>query len=241
MGLWKGAWYLAKHELARDGWKSLFTLLFVGYLLLFTVPMMNNVLIGDSDQMMNWATDFLYLTFLPILGFVINQTMMRYWKEDSYTRKMALWRILPISSRQIALGRIIQLSVVLFCAHLVYFILQFVLVRSMGAELSVVTFIQYAVFWFGYSLTIAIIYVYWEIGHSGKTYFFSNLIYIAVLLIVTVCFTTFNGGTMVASTLHAIEDGSWWLPIIAIAVCVIAILIGVNRIENRLESRSYRA
>ncbi|WP_138754202.1 hypothetical protein [Paenibacillus sinopodophylli] len=241
MGLWKGAWYLARHELVRDGWKSLFTLLFVGYLLLFTVPMMYSSLTGDTNQMMNWATDFLYLTFLPILGFVINQTMMRFWKENSYTRKMALWRILPISSRQIALGRIIQLFIVLFCAQFVYFSMQFIIVRMMGADVSVGTFILYAVFWFGYSLATAITYVYWEIGHSGKMYFISNLIYIAIMLVVSISFTTIKGWNMVGSSLQAIQNGSWWMPIVAIAAGVAAVFIGVNRIEHRLEKRSYLA
>ena len=241
MGLWKGSWYLAKHELAKDGWKSLFTLLFIGYLLLFTVPLLNDALNGEKESLIGWAADFIYLTILPVLGFVVNQTMMRYWKENSYTRKMAYWRILPISSKQIALGRIIQLAIVLFAAQLVFFILQFLLVRNMGADISAGHFALYGLFWFGYSLTIAITYVYWEVGHNGKMYFFSNLAYMVILLAVSVSLAIFKLGNVVVTTLQAIVDGSWWLALAAIVVSAIAVFIGVNRIEKRLEQRSYRA
>lgn len=240
VGLWKGAWYLAKHELAKDRWKSLYTLAFVGYLLLFTVPLLNDVVDGEDKNMISWATDFIYLTILPCLGFIINQTMMRSWKENSYTRKMAQWRTLPISSRQIALGRIIQLAVVLFCAQLLFFILQFLLVRNMGADLSVGHFALYALFWYGYSLTMAIGYVYWEVGHSGKIYFFFNLAYIVVLLAISASLAIFKVGNIVVTSFEAIENGFWWISLAAIAVSAVAIFIGVNRIEKRLESRTYR-
>lgn len=240
VGLWKGAWYLAKHELIKDGWRSLYTLLFVGYLLLFTVPLLNDVIDGKDGGMSSWATDFIYLTILPILGFVMNQTMMRYWKENSYTKKMAQWRTLPISSRQIALGRIIQLAVVLFFAQLLYFILQFIFVRYMGADISAGHFALYALFWFGYSLTVSIGYVYWEVGHSGKMYFFSNMAYIAGLLLISIGLAFFKIGNIVVTSFEAIGNGFWWISLAAIAVSAVAIFIGVNRIEKRLESRTYR-
>ncbi|WP_053372408.1 hypothetical protein [Paenibacillus sp. FJAT-27812] len=241
MGLWKGAWYLTKHELTKDGWKSLFTLLFVGYLLLFTVPLLNDVASGQRDTMLYWAMDFIYLTLLPCMGFVLNQTMMRYWKDNSYTKKMAYWRTLPISSKQIALGRIMHLMIVLVITELIFFMLQFLILRNMGAEIPVLHFVLYAIFWFGYSLSMAVAYVYWEVGHSGKMYFLFNLIYIFVFLAITIGLTYFKVGNIVSASLQAIDDGHWWIAIASIAVSVIAILIGVNRIENRLEKRSYSA
>jgi hypothetical protein len=227
VGLWKGAWYLAKHELAKDRWKSLLSLVLIGYVLLFTVPLINDVVQGEEEGMASWAVDFIYLTILPCLGFVMNQTMLRFWKENSYTKKLAQWRTLPISSKQIALGRIIQLTIVLFLALLVYFILQFLLVRGMGADIDAGSFILYGLFWFGYSLTMAIAYVYWEVGHSGKMYFLFNFIYIMVLLVISISLTLFEIGNVVATTLNEIESGNWWITIAAITVSAVAFWAGL--------------
>ncbi|WP_169087965.1 hypothetical protein [Paenibacillus sp. PL91] len=241
MELWKGAWYLAKHELARDRWKSLFSILFIGYLLLFTVPLLNDVIDGDKERALYWAADFIYLTLMPCMGFILNQTMMRYWKDNSYTKKLAYWRTLPISSKQIALGRIMQLAIVLFATQFLFFIAQFILVRNMGADISTLHFALYGLFWFGYSLTMAIAYVYWEVGHSGKIYFLFNMAYIFVLLVFSLGLTVLMHGNIVVVSLQAITNGHWWIALATIAISVAAIFIGVNRIENRLEKRSYSA
>jgi hypothetical protein len=241
MGLWKGAWYLAKHELARDRWKSLLSIFFIGYLLLFTVPLLNDVIEGNKEKALYWAADFVYLTLFPCMGFILNQAMMRYWKDNSYTKKLAYWRTLPISSRQIALGRIMQLAIVLFATQLLFFIIQFIFIREMGADISALHFAIYGLFWFGYSLSMAIAYVYWEVGHTGKIYFLFNMVYIFVLLVLSSCLTVMMDGNIVGLSLQAITNGHWWIALATIAISVAAIFIGVNRIENRLEKRSYSA
>jgi hypothetical protein len=241
VGVWKGAWFLAKHELAKDRWKSLFTLLMIGYVLLFTLPLFKDVINGESEGLSSFATDFIYLTILPVFGFVLNQTMMRYWRDNAYTKKMAQWRTLPISSRQIALGRIIQLTIVLFAAQLIFFLLQFIMARNLGSEISAGNFTLYALTWFGYSLTMAIGYVYWEVGHSGKTYFFFNIIYLCAMLLVALGISLMKMDNIVMNSLQAIEGGSWWLPILTLSISAAAFWIGVNRIESRLENRTYRA
>ncbi|WP_141499950.1 hypothetical protein [Paenibacillus luteus] len=241
MGVWKGAWFLAKHELAKDRWKSLFTLLMIGYVLLFTLPLFRDVINGESEGLSSFATDFIYLTILPVFGFVMNQTMMRYWKDNSYTKKMAQWRTLPISSRQIALGRIIQLTIVLFAAQLVFFLLQYIMARNLGSEISAGSFALYALTWFGYSLTMAIGYVYWEVGHSGRTYFFFNIIYLCAMLLIALGISLMKMGNIVMNSLQAIEGGSWWFPLLTLSISAAAFWIGVNRIESRLENRTYSA
>ncbi|MBD2868462.1 hypothetical protein [Paenibacillus arenilitoris] len=240
MDLWKGAWYLAKHELAKDRWRSLFTFAFVLYMLLFSVPLFIDNWEGEASRRFAWATDFIYLSLLPCLGFIFNKTMASYWKNDAYTKKMAQWRTMPISSRQIALGRLIQMAAVLLASQLLFFLLQYVILRLSGVELSPVSFILYALFWFFYSITMATAYVYWEIGHTGKIYLIVNFIYIFLFLLVTTALTMFKSGNIIVNSLLAIEDGNWWIVLAALAAAVAAVFIGVNRMENRLEKRSYR-
>lgn len=240
MGLWKGAWCLAKHELVKDRWGSIFSLVLVGYLLLFSLPALNELFDEDESSWM-WTIDLIYLTLLPCLGFILNKTMINYLRENTYTKKLAQWRTLPISSKQIAFGRMIQLTIVLFLTELIFFVFQFVVLRSMGAELPVGTFVLYGLFWFGYSLTIATTYVYWEVGHNSKVYFIFNLCYMVSLIGVTLSLTYFGIGNVMVTSLKSIQEGNWWMVIIAIAVSACAVVIVVKRTENRLENRAYRA
>lgn len=240
MNVWKGAWFLAKHELKKDRWKNLFTLALVGYLLLFTVPMLLNK--GDEDAAsFNWAMDFIYLSLLPILGFCVNSSMKSYWKTDAYTNRMAQWRTMPISSKQIALGRMIQLVIILFLAQLIFFGLQYLFLALSGTDINIGSFVLYGLFWFAYSLTIATTYVYWELGHSGKAYLYISIIYIIIYLIATIGLALLHVESLTLTTLQAVENGDWWIVIAIAAIAVLAVVIGTNRIESRLEKRSYKA
>ncbi|RCW48917.1 hypothetical protein [Paenibacillus prosopidis] len=240
MSEWKGAWFLAKHEMLKDRWRSLITLAFIIYLLIFSIPLFTADLEGESNPF-TWATDFIYLSLLPCLGFVFNKTMMGYWKNDTYTKKMAQWRTMPISSKQIALGRLIQLTIVLFIAQLIFFTLQYSVLYMNHVNIPVLDFVMYGLFWFCYSLALATAYVYWEIGHTGKTYFLMNFICIFGFLVITICLAVFKAGNIVVTSLHVIENGNWWIVLAVLAVTVAALFIGKNRMVERLEKRSYRA
>ncbi|WP_424767480.1 hypothetical protein [Paenibacillus sp. sgz302251] len=239
MNVWKGAWYLAKHEILQDRWKILISLSFVIYMLLFSIPLFMADFAGERETTMNWATDFIYLSLLPCLGFVINKSMMGYWKEDTFTKKMAHWHTMPITSKQIVLGRLIHLTIVLLASQLIFFALQYTYFYVNEANLSILDFMLYGLSWFLYSLSMAIAYIYWEIGYPGKTYFLVNFIYIFGFLALSVCLSIFKVGNIVVNSFHLIEDGNWWIVLVALAVCIAAIFIGINRMENRLEKRSY--
>lgn len=241
MSEWKGAWFLAKHEMLKDRWRSLITLAFVFYLLIFSIPLFTADLEGESTISFTWATDFIYLSLLPCLGFVFNKTMMGYWKNDSYTKKLAQWHTMPISSKQIALGRLIQLTIVLFIAQLIFFTLQYTALYLDHVNIHILDFAMYSLFWFCYSLTVATSYVYWEIGHTGKRYFLMSLIYNFGFLILTICLAVFKVGNIVVTSLNMIDDGNWWIVPAVLAVSVAALFIGKNRMVDRLEKRSYSA
>lgn len=239
MSNWKGAWFLAKHEMKRDRWRTLFSIGFVAYLLLFTAPLYNQRIEGEDSPWIGWATDFIFMSLLPLLGFVFNKTMMSYLKLDSYSRKLAQWRTLPISPKQIAVGRLIQMTITLFALQLLFFTLQYVIIRMTGTELAGAHFAVYALCWFCYSLVIAVIYAYWETGHSGKMYFLYSCVYLAVLLGLSIGLTLLQAGNIVMTTLRLIENGEWWIVFPSAAVGALALFVGANRIEKRLTERNY--
>lgn len=239
MNDWKAAWFLAKHELVKDRWKSLFSLVFIAYILLFSVPSFEQSLRGDRDVMTSWATDFIYILILPLLGFVMNQSMFNYWKYNSYTKKMAQWRTMPISAKQIAIGRLIQMTIILFTAQLIFFSSQYILVSAMGSKILLLDFGLYALLWFGYSLMVAVSYIYWEIGYSGKMYFMVSMLYCAVILILTIGLGALKFGNLVFNSLEYIQQGHWWISIVGLVIGIAALLVGVKQLEKRLDKRSY--
>ncbi|MDQ0112264.1 hypothetical protein [Paenibacillus harenae] len=239
MSKWKGAWFLAKQELVRDRWRSIITVAFIGYLLLFSVPLFLESMTERETDSMSWLTDFIYLSLLPCLGFVLNNTMMNYYKKDSYSRKLAYLRTLPITPQQIALGRLIQLTLVLFAAQLIFFAAQYVIIYFSFVEIDLGDFALYALFWFGYSLTIAMAYVYWEIGHSGKVYFAACIVTAILFLAIAAAVSWLGEGNIVIGTLGAIEEGKWWIALITPVICAITLPFGYRVLTNRLLKRSY--
>jgi len=239
LSVWQGAWYIAKSELRSDRWKILITFGFVLYVLLFSIPLFMGEFEEQARSMSSWAADFLYLTLLPCLGFVFNRTMFSYLKNDYYSKKLASWRILPITTRQMALGRLQYLTLIMTASLLIFFTTQYIFISLNGFSINLIDYALYGLLWYCYSLTIATAYVYWEIGHTGKRYFWVNAIYLVFYLVFTVCLTFINSGSIVTQSFHTIENGNWWIVIVALVVLVIALMAGMRQIERRLDKRNY--
>ncbi|MGO4539521.1 hypothetical protein [Paenibacillus sp. 2TAB19] len=240
MSKWKGAWFLAKQELVRDRWRSIIMVALIGYILLFTLPVFIDSLTESEEDSMSWLTDFIYLSLLPCLGFVLNNTMMNYFKKDTYSKKLAYLRTLPITPQQIALGRLIQLTIVLFAAQLIYFVAQYVIIHfASSVVIDFGDFALYALFWFGYSLTIATSYVYWEMGYSGKIYMVVCTLVAILFLGIAITITWLGQGNIVIGILEAIEEGKWWIALITPAISAITIPLGYRVLSNRIAKRNY--
>lgn len=238
VGIWRGAWFLAKHELKKERWKNLAMLALIGYVLLFTIPMFLSSMTAEQNESFNWVTDFIYMSLLPCFGFVMNNTMMNY-KKDGYSKRLAYLRTLPVSPQQAALGRIIQLAILMLASQLLFFAAQYAFVYFSGIVIQGLDYILYALFWLGYSLTIAIFYVYWEIGYSGKVYFIACLAIALLFIAITVSINLLGYGNLVISSLRAIEEGKWWIALITPAICFISLPLGYQVFVNRLLKRNY--
>lgn len=239
MNTWQGAWFLAKDELKRARWKHLVTLIFIGYLALFLIPMFEEGLEAKDAFSVYWALDFVTLTLLPSLGLMSTQGMGFYWKIDSYTKKLAIWRTMPISIKQIALGRVMLLLVNGVTAQIIFFIIFYFAGRSIISSIELDTYIPFALLWIGYSTASGIIYIYVETGYSGKVYFWFCMIITFVYLGTMIFYTFLLKQSLVLASFEAIGNGAWWISFIGIALAVLAIAIGRPIIEKKLRTRSY--
>ncbi|MEK3885351.1 hypothetical protein [Paenibacillus sp. PL2-23] len=239
MTTWQGAWYLAKEELRRTRWKHILTLIFIGYLCIFLVPMFADGMEGEDLGMVYWAIDFITLSLLPCLGLMSTQTFGNYWKTDTYTKKLAAWRTMPIRVDQIVLGRILTMLMILIPALILFFIIFFLAGQSLTSEIEIAAFIPFAIFWIGYSIMASIVYVYVEIGYSGKFYFWFCMLITFLFLFGMIVTVLLLESSLFVQSYRLAADGGWWLAIIGMISAIAAIGIGRSVLEKRLRMRSY--
>ncbi len=236
---WKGAWFLAKHEIRRSGWCHLLSLAFIGYVLLFTSPSLANELSGDSDRYSSWLIDFLYMSMLPVLGFIMSRSSMGYWRTDTYSQKLAAWRTMPIHPRQIILGRILQVGVTLAATHLLFFAAQYAWISTVGPDPGIGEFILHGLFWLCYSMIMSTFYIAWETGHSGKIYFIFCCVIVAVMLVLVGSLGLMGIGSVSMMSMHLIERGLVFILPLMLAAAIFAVVVGTRIMTTRLQSRNY--
>lgn len=239
MTTWQGAWYLAKEEFRRIKWRHLITIIFIGYLSIFLVPMFADSSEGEEMGMMYWAVDFVTLTLLPCLGLMATQSFGNYWKTDPYTKKLAAWRTMPIRLNQIVLGRILLLILNALPALVVFYIVFYFVGRTITPEIEAAGFIPFAILWIGYSIAAGIIYIYFEIGFSGKLYFWFCMIFTFGFLIGMIICSLLLKRSLVVESYRLCAEGGWWLALIGIVLAAAATYIGRPLLEKKLRTRSY--
>ena len=233
MNIRQGAWHIAKHELSRDWIGIVFTVVFSLYLALITIAIYN-----DEERIMSWLLDMVFLVTFPSLAFVMNKTTMRFWREDTYTGKLAEWRTLPIPLSHLVIGRLLQLVMVLTLVLTIFFTTQYVLVDRLNEQISVGAYILFALFWYCYALTMAVAHVYFEIGHSGKAYALFCYINVGLFVLISVVIGIAKAG-IVQGLLDELEKGHWWYTAAAFAVCISTLYSGYRIIKRRLKQRHY--
>lgn len=236
MEMWKGAWFLVKSELLWSRWKFLIPIVFSLYMLLFMVPFFDDALNGEGRVMTYWAIDLYALMLFPCLGMMGTQANF-YWKTDMYSKKLEVWRTMPIPLRQIALGKFLLYATVSLPSLILFFTGFYYFVHSMNPDFNLVAFLQFAVFWIFYTMAAGFMFIYVEIGYKGKTYFWYCMILAFGLLGLLIGIATWTKQSLLMSSYNTVLDGGWWLPVAAFLIAAIFVPAGVKSIEKRLRIR----
>lgn len=236
MNVWQGAWHIAKHELQRDKFGLVFTLLFCLYISILTTGVYD--FNGESLGVTTWALDLIFVITFPSLAFVMSRTTFRMWREDTISGKLAQWRALPIPLNHLTLGRLIQLVIVLTPVMIIFFTTQYVMMANMREAVSLAVYVEHGLFWYCYALGMAVMYVYWEVGFSGKYYSLFCYSVIPVLGVVIVILKL-AGVSIVQGILNELQAGHWWYTAAAAVFCIISMAAGYTAIVKRLGKRSY--
>ncbi|ANY65503.1 hypothetical protein BBD42_02750 [Paenibacillus sp. BIHB 4019] len=235
--MWQGAWHILIYELRKTRWGFLGSLLLALYMaiVLGFLYRFNEMDVSAGEY---WAIDFVFLTTLPCLGFVLSRSSMSCWRNDTYSEKLAEWRTMPITVPQIIWGRMLQIAVMLFPLQIIFFLIQYFLVDGLREAISPGAYLLYGLFWFLYSLGMAATYAIWEYGFTGKTYMIVCVLYCIMYMLISTLLS-FNGFSIVNSVLTGFENGEWWYLLVGLLVSMTGIAISYVCLKHRLETRSF--
>lgn len=236
MGLWQGAWRLARFELGTSKGGVVMTAVMFTYMAVIGMALLDDLFSGELGRRLRWAPDFIYLAMLPNMGFLLNRALTRVWQDDPYSRKLAVWRTMPISLKQIVLGRVISLVLLAIPIWLLFFGLQYGLSHAARSGLDLLEFANFSLFWLAYSYTAGMLYIYCEMGFSGRTYFTicltSILIYVPAIYLIWL-----SGQTAIERVWEAASSGNWIPTLCAWAIALACLTAGRAAIERRIQSR----
>ncbi|WP_274653025.1 hypothetical protein [Paenibacillus humicola] len=235
---WQGAWALFKHELRHSLLGLLITLLFFVYMAVVVSPLLDGIA-EHSDYLrgFGWAGDFVYLTLLPNMGFMMSANRMRYWKTDFFSRKLAYWRILSIGMNSIVMARILMLLAVMVTVGLFYFTLQYAILSELRSLMSMGEYAAFACTWLGYALLAGSTYMYFEQTCKGKVYLIVCFSYLGLYVVLTGIFAL-TGTSVLEWTIEAVRDGNR-VPSIVMPLAGFAFLaITGAMVRKRLAARS---
>ncbi|MFB9325653.1 hypothetical protein ACFFSY_06920 [Paenibacillus aurantiacus] len=239
MSSWQGALMLFRHEMRRSWVGVLITIGFFSYfgfiLVLVIGDMLSGMQNGEGDAA--FPIDFLMLSLLPNMGFIMNRTVFSYWKTNPYTRKLAYWRTLPIGFQSIVLYRMLQLVAMIAIVGIYFFGIEYAFVAEFREMLSFGQYLLFALFWMGYALLVASTYMFAEQCYSGRTYFIVCWCYIVMYALVVAGLWYLD----ISPTRLSIElagEGNPAGALILIVAGIVALLVSGHYIRQKLERRN---
>ncbi|RUT31614.1 hypothetical protein EJP77_09470 [Paenibacillus zeisoli] len=192
MNTWREGWFIFWNNLRSAPLYLLWNVVFMLYMGLTTSFLFTR---GDRDPI-DPLPDFMLLLLVPLTGFLFCRRGFRYLKDDSYTKMLYYYRILPIPLKFIMSSRIIHLLFALVLNNVIFFGFMLVMSYSYWVEMSAVSYISFVITWVGYGLLMTGSYIYYEFLKRGVIYMWASII--VNFLVACLAFVIYmNGGNLV--------------------------------------------
>jgi len=237
-GLWQGACRIMRHELLLTWRGYLLTFFYLAYGGFFTTLFLDGHLSGELSGRMIWALDLAYIGVIQLLGFLMDPTIFRYRKEDTYSRKLAEWQTLPIGVVHIIAGRLMLLITVLFVNCLLLFGFQYVFLPDLREMLAPTGFALYFLTWFGYGIAAGTTLVFMELGFPGRVYFNYCVVNVVVMILFAILLGWLDASVVFIS-IEAAADRDWRIAAASMAAAALAIGGFGALLHRRINQRSF--
>lgn len=183
--------------------------------------------------------DWMFIAIMPIMGTCMSRTIFSIWRDDSYTRRIAVLRAYPIPVPVIIGARIAQSVVMVPFNVTAMLVVIYALSPDLRDEVSLLRWAAFGAIWICYSLIVNAAVVVLELGYSGKRYVLFYLIGIGTLTAIVIALTLWG--------VHPFLEVLGWtkqgggaaaLVLCAIGCAAAALWIGYKTTTRRLRERS---
>jgi hypothetical protein len=236
---WRSVWTIARFGWKRDWIGVLICFLFalyVGSSVGFTLQQ----LLAENGKMdyMYLLIDWMYLMMFPVFGQLMNRTSFAVWREDVYTKKMAHWRTMPVPLKAVVQARILSTVIQVPVVGIAFLALQYGISPALRDQLPATHWLAVGLIWICYSLGVNAVFIWLELGFTGKQFVIGILVFMLICVIVA--------GSSLLTHIHLfkgpmylIRTGQYgWLPVFLL-VTVAAIFAGYRATLKRMRNRSY--
>lgn len=182
----------------------------------------------------NLLIDATMLMLIPLTGFLFNRRSCKYLSEDSYTRLIQYYRILPIPLGVVMRSRWLEM-IIAFLVNVpsTYGIVYFSTPR-LREQVGLSEFLIMMLMGIGYSLILMGIYVFVEMMSHGRFYMWFTFGIAPLYAIVSLLFISLTGDSVLLFTIN--EATQHGLGSIVVWICL-SLGVASIMISHRLTSR----
>ncbi|GAE25342.1 hypothetical protein JCM9140_1332 [Halalkalibacter wakoensis JCM 9140] len=241
------AFWLAKKEF-RQHWRPVMLTVLVtafwGLIVTQRMPqLISNLFVTEKPYSPDFIIDAFFIGMTPSLAAIFMSGPYLSWrtiKEDPFTKRIALFRSLPISVAVLALSRtIMMLGTWLLMSTVFYLIITIGLSEEFFSHISLSTYAAFIVFWLGYSLALGGLNPFLEYGTNGKMLHLSPVVLIVLFISVIAITHYFSDYGIVEWSFLFIQEYGWMVSFAMLFVGLIGVYVWNFLLSRRLQRRDY--
>jgi uncharacterized membrane protein len=158
------------------------------------------------------------------------------WKNKKLSKKIVLLKSFPISAQTITESRILLFVINMMVQGALFYAILYFVPSSIHSMLSGAEYIQFALFWYGYSLVCGSLYTYLEVSLQERKYLYVTSSMIFIFLGLPFAFWYFNRH-IVFSSIQLVQHYGLLAPLFSLVIGLLAITFfrakGIKRLQIR--------
>jgi len=196
---------------------------------------------SDREAFTAIMMDFVVVTFMSMNGFLFSKGYFNnaYWKTDTFTKRLAMLRSLPIPVESLAMSRSIQIAIMSPISTVTFFIVMYA-ASDWARSMPLSSYLSYVLVWFAFGNVCSCWFVIEEWSRSGKRYLLSSCFALLVILALIASITLLTGTHLATGLAEALRAPVGWLwAALSLAVAVAAHVWMQLRLRRILQTRDF--